>query len=308
MIFVDFMEKCYNLGMKRQKWLILAGAIGVLVAIMGCWAWMQRPKPEVANNSMGEIEFREVTEGLEMLEPEVAEVVEPTETVAPMPMTSGMQYQGQNYTLGWGKLMLINPIFTVGTDFIAARRNELVDLTTEYGVVEGLAGNGRPLLDAEAAPYLAKMVADYRATFPGHDLETRSCFRAVGTRCGRLCYATGTSDHHTGYTCDLIDPAYGAELDTDLLARHVEWQWLKEHSWKYGFIDRFPLEWAGGPMSEPINITAEGSTGLYETWHYRYVGIEAAREIAEGKYNEGRYDSLEHYLKATGRIANLLAK
>ena len=59
-------------------------------------------------------------------------------------------------------------------------------------------------------------------------------------------------------------------------------------------------------MSEPINITADGTTGVYETWHYRYVGIVVAREIAEGKYNGGQYDSLEHYLKATGRIENLL--
>lgn len=223
-----------------------------------------------------------------------------------VPTASGLEFAGQNYTLAFGRLMLINPVFTVRTDFIAARRGELVDVAAEYGIVEGVAGNGRPLLDPEAAPHLMEMIADYRETYPGHDLETRSCFRSVGTQCGRLCYATGTSDHHSGYTCDLIDPAYGTELDTDLLEWHPEWQWLKENSWKYGFIDRFPLEWAGGPMSEPINMTAEGSTGVYEVWHYRYVGLTAAREIAEGKYNEGRYDSLEHYLKATGRVRDLL--
>ena len=58
-------------------------------------------------------------------------------------------------------------------------------------------------------------------------------------------------------------------------------------------------------MSAPANIDANGSTGLFETWHYRYVGISAATEIATGKYNNGNYDSLEHYLKATGKITSL---
>ncbi len=290
--------------MKKRKWLILV-AVMVIVAVVACltlkWMLGSAVKEDVGEEDTKQ-EVVEESEEPETPEPEMGEA----EVDILVPTASGLQFQGQNYTLAFGRLMLINPIFTVGTDFIAARRGELVDMTAEYGVNEGLAGNGRPLLDPEAAPHLAEMIADYRSAYPGHNLETRSCFRLVGTQCGRLCYATGTSDHHTGYTCDLIDPVYGTELDTDLLAQHPEWQWLKENSWKYGFIDRFPLEWAGGPMSEPINITADGTTGVYETWHYRYVGIVVAREIAEGKYNGGQYDSLEHYLKATGRIENLL--
>ena len=108
-------------------------------------------------------------------------------------------------------------------------------------------------------------------------------------------------------TCDLIDPEYGSELDTDDYDAHIEWQWLYDNSYKYGFIDRFPEAWAGGPMSEPANVNAEGSTGLYETWHYRYVGVAAATEIATGKYNNGEYDSLEHYLLSRGLVNDLVA-
>ena len=32
-------------------------------------------------------------------------------------------------------------------------------------------------------------------------------------------------------------------------------------------------------MSAPANVDASGSTGLFETWHYRYVGVAAATEI-----------------------------
>lgn len=210
-----------------------------------------------------------------------------------------------NCTVKFGYLMLINPNFTVGTDFIDARRAELVSVSSLYGIVEGNAYNGNNLLDAEAARHLSEMVKAYEAEYPGHTFETRSCYRARGTTCGRLCAATGTSDHHTGLTCDLLDPAYGTSLDTDTYPQHVDWLWLRANSYKYGFIDRFPEAWAGGPMSEPLNVDENGSTGLYETWHYRYVGVEPATEIATGKYNNGQYDSLEHYLKARGLVVDL---
>lgn len=149
------------------------------------------------------------------------------------------------------------------------------------------------------------MVKAYEAENPGHTFVTRSCFRSYGTSCGRLCVATGASDHHTGYTCDLIDTQYGTDLDPDDLPNHPDWQWLYENSYKYGFIDRFPEAWTGGPLSAPANVDENGSTGLYETWHYRYVGITAATEIASGKYNNGQYDSLEHYLKSKGLVTSL---
>ena len=211
----------------------------------------------------------------------------------------------ENCTIKYGYLMLINPNFVVDTNFIDARRSELVSVSSLYGIVEGNAYNGDNLLDAEAARHLNEMVKAYEAEYPGHTFETRSCYRARGTTCGRLCAATGTSDHHTGLTCDLLDPVYGTSLDTSTYNQHIDWQWLYANSYKYGFIDRFPEEWAGGSMSEPLNVDENGSTGLFETWHYRYVGVGPATEIATGKYNNGKYDSLEHYLKARGLVSDL---
>lgn len=224
------------------------------------------------------------------------------ETESFTPITNA---ESNNCTVKFGTLMLINPNFIVEDSFIATRRSELVSLSSLYGIVEGNSYNGDNLLDAEAAAHINDMVKDYEAAYPGHTLQTLSCFRAVGTTCGRLCAATGTSDHHTGLTCDLIDPTYGTTLDTDYYDQHIDWQWLKANSYKYGFIDRFPEAWAGGSMSEPLNVDENGSTGLFETWHYRYVGNPAATEIATGKYNNGEYDSLEHYLKARGLLVDL---
>lgn len=212
----------------------------------------------------------------------------------------------EDYSVHEGNLMLINPNFMVDKEFIASRKQELVSVSELYGIKEYNASvNGDNLLTAEAAENLNAMLAAYKTENPGHEMGTRSCFRERGTNCGRLCAATGASDHHTGLTCDLIDLQYGTSLDTADYAQHKEWQWLKANSYKYGFIDRFPLAWSGGLMSEPLNVDENGTTGLYETWHYRYVGVEAATEIATGVYNNGEYDSSEHYLKATGRVLDL---
>ncbi|MCI8405330.1 MAG: M15 family metallopeptidase [Clostridia bacterium] len=55
-------------------------------------------------------------------------------------------------------------------------------------------------------------------------------------------------------------------------------KWLFENSWKYGFILRYP------------NNKSEITGIIYEPWHYRYVGIEAAKEI------HNRDICLEEYL------------
>lgn len=211
-----------------------------------------------------------------------------------------------NYTLSLGPLMLINYHFNVDEAWIASRGAELIDIESTYGIHEANAYNGTPLMDAEAAAHLSEMILAYETENPGHTLSTMSCFRAVGTSCGRLCAATGTSEHHSGYACDLIDTSYGTSLDTDTYPSHPDWQWLKANSYKYGFIDRYPAEWAGGSMDAPLNVDAFGTTGYYETWHYRYVGIDAATAIAYGVYNYGKYDSFEHYLLMKNLVKNLI--
>lgn len=243
----------------------------------------------------------EVSEEASLVKPEIEEVSIPEVAEEAL----GVPQEAGNCTLGLSKLMLINANFTVDMNFIYTRKNQLINLTETYGINELNSYNGVPLLDAEAGAYLNEMIKTYQAENPGHEMKTVSCFRMYGTSCGRLCAATGTSEHHSGYTCDLIDAAYGTTLDTDYLEAHKEWLWLKNNSYKYGFIDRYPIEWAGGSMAEPINVDENGTTGYYETWHYRYVGVAAATDIATGKYNGGKYDSLEHYLKATGYVKDL---
>lgn len=77
----------------------------------------------------------------------------------------------------------------------------------------------------------------------------------------------GTSEHATGLAVDIISTQYG-ELD-ERQGDTAEQKWLMEHCWEYGFILRYP--------SQKSDITGI----IYEPWHYRYVGKEAAEEITE---------------------------
>lgn len=77
----------------------------------------------------------------------------------------------------------------------------------------------------------------------------------------------GYSEHQTGLAIDITKR--GGNLGG--FESTKEFKWLKDNSYKYGFILRYPKdkEWITGYQ--------------YEPWHYRYVGIEVATQI----YNEG---------------------
>ena len=77
----------------------------------------------------------------------------------------------------------------------------------------------------------------------------------------------GTSEHQLGLALDIVDLDY-QQLDTRQEETPVQ-QWLMENSWKYGFILRYPTD-----KSEITGI-------IYEPWHYRYVGKQAAKVIHE---------------------------
>ena len=86
----------------------------------------------------------------------------------------------------------------------------------------------------------------------------------------------GTSEHQLGLAVDLVD-ANMQDL-TEAQESTETQKWLMANSWRYGFIHRYP--------NGKTDITGI----IYEPWHYRYVGKDAAQEI----FN--RDITLEEYL------------
>lgn len=90
----------------------------------------------------------------------------------------------------------------------------------------------------------------------------------------------GTSEHELGLALDIVTPSY-----TSLNEGYQDTEagkWLRKNASDYGFILRYPKG-------------KEYITGIiYEPWHFRYVGEQAAKEITQKGL------SLEEYLKQIG--------
>lgn len=82
----------------------------------------------------------------------------------------------------------------------------------------------------------------------------------------------GTSDHNLGLAVDFNYANYDFEETT-------AFKWLKENAEDYGFILRYP--------KDKVEITKVD----YEPWHWRYVGVENAKEMNKKGY------CLEEYIE-----------
>lgn len=70
----------------------------------------------------------------------------------------------------------------------------------------------------------------------------------------------GTSEHQTGLAADFI-------CSNDSFEGMPAFTWMQQHAAEYGFILRFPKD-------------KQDKTGvIYESWHYRFVGINEAQKI-----------------------------
>jgi D-alanyl-D-alanine carboxypeptidase len=70
----------------------------------------------------------------------------------------------------------------------------------------------------------------------------------------------GTSEHHTGLALDINCADHAFE-------KTAAYKWLKENAENYGFIMRY--------SAEKQSITGV----IHESWHWRFVGINTAKEI-----------------------------
>ncbi len=120
--------------------------------------------------------------------------------------------------------------------------------------------------------------------FRSYDLQA-SLYKRYSDRDGkdaadRYSARPGHSEHQTGLAIDLNEI-------TSSFANTAEGKWISENCHKYGFILRYP---AG----------KEAQTGyMYEPWHIRYVGVEAAEDI----FVSGL--CLEEYYGITSRYADV---
>ena len=143
----------------------------------------------------------------------------------------------------------------------------------------------RQMVDARIAQPLVDMVQACKAA--GLPVFLSSGYRSYATQQAdfeRVCYnkgitdgknaegnyitmPAGCSEHQTGLGIDILD--YYHEIKSDELAQVPTVQWLVEHCADYGFVLRFP------PDKKDVTHV------MGEAWHFRYVGVEAAKYMTE---------------------------
>ena len=181
-------------------------------------------------------------------------------------------------------ILLVNPWNPLPEDYTV----DLVDVTyrdrLEKNCAEAL---GRMLTDLEAAGHRYFIASAYRTQEDQQFLFDRKVkyYLDLGigeeeaeTMAATVIAIPGTSEHQLGLAVDISDLEY--DILDDAQADTATQKWLMEHCHEYGFILRYP------------EGTSDITGIIYEPWHYRYVGVDIAREIT----NLGV--TLEEYLGA----------
>ena len=158
--------------------------------------------------------------------------------------------------------LLVNQNFAVSIDY------EPPDLVS--------ASNGW-YLRSEAADFLNKMIEAGRQD--GITLVVMSGYRSAGSQAetfNRLLETNtleevernsarpGHSEHQLGLSIDVLQKQSTGPFYYYYFQDSAEYAWLKEHAHEYGFILRYPNEYT--------HITRF----VFEPWHWRYIGVEAA--------------------------------
>lgn len=167
--------------------------------------------------------------------------------------------------LSYGVLSLVSKYYYLGH----YTPDDLVELGSKYGsgVCNSLARVAAEafmrMADAAAAEGVTlKNVSGYRS----YDVQ-KSLYSGYSARDGSAVADTyssraGYSEHQTGLATDINEVEESFE-------KTPAFAWLQAHAAEYGFIMRYPKG-----LDEITGF-------MYEPWHYRYVGVEAAQQIVK---------------------------
>ena len=240
---------------KRTRLLPIIALLLILsVAVAGCDLFAPEPQNPTSGGS---------DSGSETTEPEKEEEKEEDKYAKPDVVTRGDYTLDANYS----RLLLVNAEYPLPDDY-----NYGWNLTK----IEDKYHNGElNQIDAGIWPYMKAMIE--AAWSDGVKLYVWSPYRSYNTqkmlfenrvkkeggdeaKAAQSVARPGTSEHNTGLCAD-FNMASSKFESTEMFT------WMCGHAEDYGFILRYP--------QDRIDITGV----KYESWHWRFVGINRAKEI-----------------------------
>ncbi len=124
--------------------------------------------------------------------------------------------------------------------------------------------------------FTLKAVSGYRSYASQKDIFERNAAIKGEEVANRTSARPGQSEHQTGLAMDVSSASADYALEENF-GDTKEGKWLAKHAADHGFIIRF--------LKGKESITGYS----YEPWHVRYVGKEAAKEIADKKLTLEQY-------------------
>lgn len=179
---------------------------------------------------------------------------------------------GVELDANFGRLLLINGENALPEDYDTKVREYLVEVDPQYR-----NNNYVTQIHKDVYPYITAMVA--AAQKDGVDLRVWSPFRSYAIqndlfkaqvnrvggdeeKAATVVARPGTSEHNTGLCADF-------NMASDAFENTTMYTWMCENAEDYGFILRYP--------QDKQHITGV----IYESWHWRFVGINNAKLINE---------------------------
>ena len=177
---------------------------------------------------------------------------------------------GVTLDANFGRLLLINGEHALPDDYDTKVQEYLVEIDKQYRNNDYVTQIHR-----DVYPYITAMVAAAQAD--GVDLRVWSPFRSYAIqndlfqkqvarvggdeqKAATIVARPGTSEHNTGLCADF-------NMADDAFESTPMYAWMCEHAQDYGFILRYP--------KDKQNVTGV----IYESWHWRFVGINNAKEM-----------------------------
>ena len=196
-------------------------------------------------------------------------------------VNAGLDYDFYTHTATSSYLntpyIIANKHYALGSDYVP---ENLVQLSSKYGT-----GKNNQMVQvakdafeslckaAEDQGYTIRGISGYRSYEYQEELYNNYVLQDGKDEADTYSSRAGHSDHQTGLAIDVSDgdTPYTSFGETD------EFRWMQDNAYLYGFILRFPKG-------------KENITGYqYESWHYRYVGVDIATYIHENNVTFEEY-------------------
>lgn len=245
---------------------LLAVLLAVLIALIAVIVAVIKNGSNTNNNNSSDISF--VSSEQNLSEPDDSFSQEDTPSEPEVFVTP----TGVELDADFGRLLLINGENALPDDYDTKVREYLVEIDPQYR-----NNNYVTQIHKDVYPYITAMVAAAQAD--GVDLRVWSPFRSYAIqndlfqkqvnrvggdeeKAATVVARPGTSEHNTGLCADF-------NMASDTFESTPMYTWMCENAENYGFILRYP--------KDKQHITGV----IYESWHWRFVGINNAKLINE---------------------------